>query len=550
MALYFYFATTQPIAVRKKLSLRTSIFGLKERVSRSVSSHLIADRPGAISDGFIKIGTRVSPVLARSNDSFVLPEVRRSSALTVFGILERNNIDYWTLASESDTATIICIDERQSERVMAALEADAAVSHWYARQIARNGQTLAAVYRVGDGKLRSAWAGIGLYEVIAHPTHQTFSSGSAQGVELIFWEQSKAGHQMQSKVWNPRVVELPNPKYQAEEFALALERANQPLANEPDFPIDAVYTWVDGTDEAWQWAKAEAQSGDSGDSLIQDALAAARFADHDELRYSLRSIEQFAPWVRKIWIVTSGQVPEWLDLENPRVAVVTHEEIWPNSDGLPNFNSHAIEANLHRIDGLAEHYLYFNDDMILGRSVGASKFFHGNGVSKFFYSRALVNFNEISEEDNASTIAAKNARNAMAAHGSATASRKFFHTPSPLRRSVTEKLEGVHPALFEVTRKAQFRQQTDVAVAGSFYFNVAGAMGAAVPGRLRYEYIDPATSDGRHRMRQVIAKRDCDTICVNDGSTDETDEQRIDTDVFIRQSLEEFLPVASTFEKS
>ena len=65
---------------------------------------------------------------------------------------------------------------------------------------------------------------------------------------------------------------------------------------------------------------------------------------------------------------------------------------------------------MHRIEGLAEHYLYFNDDMILGRPVSPSRFFHGNGISKFFYSRALVDFCDIGEEDNASTIAAKNSR--------------------------------------------------------------------------------------------------------------------------------------------
>ncbi len=317
-----------------------------------------------------------------------------------------------------------------------------------------------------------------------------------------------------------------------------------------DFPIDAVYTWVDGTDEEWQRLKAAAQTDQAGESLIQDALAAARFADHDELRYSLRSIEQYAPWIRKIWIVTNGQVPAWLDTDNPNIQVVSHADIWPSPEGLPNFNSHAIEACLHRIEGLAEHYLYFNDDMILGRPVSASRFFHGNGVSKYFFSRALVDFCDIGEEDNASTIAAKNSREAMLAQGSHTASRKFFHTPSPLRRSVTERLEESYPELFAVTRRAQFREQTDVAVAGSFYFNVAGAMGAAVPARIGYDYIDPAIEDGRQRMRRVIAKHDKDTICVNDGSTDETDEQRIETDAFIRKSLEEFLPVASRFEKT
>ena len=54
-------------------------------------------------------------------------------------------------------------------------------------------------------------------------------------------------------------------------------------------------------------------------------VSASRFEDNEELRYSLRSLERFAPWVRHIYIVTNGQLPYWLNLENPRVTIVTHE---------------------------------------------------------------------------------------------------------------------------------------------------------------------------------------------------------------------------------
>ncbi|MFF5790471.1 Stealth CR1 domain-containing protein [Paeniglutamicibacter sp. NPDC012692] len=532
------------------MSLRSSAFKIKERVTRAATSHMIASRPGAASDGFVKAGTRISPVLARSSNSLRLPDLREDSATAVAAILDAVNIEYWSIDGESNAATTYGVSSSDAGRLVAALSRADSLQHWYSKRIAPNGNTLAAVYRVGDGKMSASWAGISLYEVVVHEKSRSFGSGARQGVRILFWDRDAENKRVVSRVWNGRVAELPDPKISREKFETALQAANRPLADQVDFPIDAVYTWVDGTDEDWQRLKAAAQNGQAGESLIQDALAEARFADHDELRYSLRSIEQYAPWIRKIWIVTNGQVPAWLDTENPKIQVVSHEEIWPTPEGLPNFNSHAIEACLHRIDGLAEHYLYFNDDMILGRPVSPSRFFHGNGVSKYFYSRALVDFCDISEEDNASTIAAKNAREAMKLQGASTASRKFFHTPSPLRRSVTERLEVAYPELFAVTRRAQFREQTDIAVAGSFYFNVAGAMGAAVPARIGYDYIDPAIEDGRQRMLRVIAKHDKDTICVNDGSTEETDEQRIETDAFIRRSLEEFLPVASRFEKT
>lgn len=478
-----------------------------------------------------------------------LPELREETARTVTALLDASNIEYWQLRRECSQATLVGVDSRHAERVLTALENEQSVVDWYVRKIAGSGKVMAAVSRVRDGRLRASWPGFEIFDVVVHPEHRSFLSNSSQGVQIHFWDSQASAKTMVSRVWNPRVMELPDPQVDQPGFDKVLNAANHPLAEDPDFPIDAVFTWVDGADEQWQRLKAGVQDEQTGETLIHDALKAARFADHDELRYSLRSIEQYAPWIRKIWIVTNGQVPSWLETDNPNVQIVTHEEIWPNAEGLPNFNSHAIEACLHRIDGLAEHYLYFNDDLILGKPVSPGRFFHGNGVSKFFYSRALVNFSDVGSQDNASTIAAKNAREAMKQHGNSTASRKFFHTPAPLRRSVTARLEELHPELFAKTRKAQFREHTDIAVAGSFYFNVAGAMGAAVPARIKYGYIDPATEAGRRRMRQVMARHDRETICVNDGSTDETEAQRIETDLFIRSSLEGFLPVPSKFEK-
>lgn len=60
-------------------------------------------------------------------------------------------------------------------------------------------------------------------------------------------------------------------------------------------------------------------------SKQDEDVSASRFEDNEELRYSLRSIERHAPWVRNIFIVTNGQIPSWLNLDNPRVTIVTHQ---------------------------------------------------------------------------------------------------------------------------------------------------------------------------------------------------------------------------------
>lgn len=114
----------------------------------------------------------------------------------------------------------------------------------------------------------------------------------------------------------------------------------------------------------------------SRNTIDDQATSINRFRDNDELRlyfgccirsrYSLRSLEKNAPWIRHIYIVTNGQIPSWLNTDNPRVSIITHEEIFSEPDALPTFSSPAIEFNLHHIPGLSEYFLYFNDDVFLG----------------------------------------------------------------------------------------------------------------------------------------------------------------------------------------
>ncbi|XP_072257234.1 N-acetylglucosamine-1-phosphotransferase subunits alpha/beta isoform X2 [Pyxicephalus adspersus] len=115
--------------------------------------------------------------------------------------------------------------------------------------------------------------------------------------------------------------------------------------------------------------------------LKQDEdISASRFEDNEELRYSLRSIEKHAPWVRHVFIVTNGQIPSWLNLDNPRVTVVTHQEIFLNTSHLPTFSSPAIESHIHRIPGLSQKFIYMNDDVMFGTYVWPDDFYsHSKG---------------------------------------------------------------------------------------------------------------------------------------------------------------------------
>jgi hypothetical protein len=100
-------------------------------------------------------------------------------------------------------------------------------------------------------------------------------------------------------------------------------------------------------------------------------------------RFSLRLLEKHAPWVRKVFIVTAGEVPKWLNTSNPKIHIVSHKDIWPEDSwekDQPIHNSEAIETHLHRIPGLADHFVYFNDDIFLGRPLERSFFFTDSGA--------------------------------------------------------------------------------------------------------------------------------------------------------------------------
>jgi len=132
--------------------------------------------------------------------------------------------------------------------------------------------------------------------------------------------------------------------------------------------IDFVIIWVDGNDVNWQKEKKKFSHSDDSDSRD------IRFRDWDNLKYWFRGVEKFAPWVHKIYFVTWGHLPEWLDITNEKLVVVNHKDYIPK-DYLPTFNSHTIELNLHRINDLSEHFVYFNDDMFIIDKVCPDDFF-------------------------------------------------------------------------------------------------------------------------------------------------------------------------------
>ena len=312
-------------------------------------------------------------------------------------------------------------------------------------------------------------------------------------------------------------------------------------------PIDVVYTWVDGSDQVWMSARRRRSWTPAREPLHSTAANESRFQSRDELRYSLRSLDMYADWVRHIYLVTDDQVPPWLDLTNPRLTVLSHRELFGDRGRLPTFNSHAIETQLHHIEGLSEHYLYLNDDVFFGRPVAPELFVHSNGLSKFFMSHAKIDLGFPDENDMPVMSAAKNNRDLLGKMFDRTVSNKFKHVPHSLRRSVVAEMEEQFPSQFEQTSASQFRHPDDVSVSAALHHYYAYATGRAVPG------LDPLLlrrhrrADTPYRLKVLLDKRNYDCFCLNDHDSSNVD-PALQSEM-IGRFLQSYFPVPSIFEK-
>lgn len=312
-------------------------------------------------------------------------------------------------------------------------------------------------------------------------------------------------------------------------------------------PIDVVYTWVNDDDAAWQARKRQAAGLIDDTALNDTALNRSRFANRDELKYSLRSIEAYANWVNHIYIVTDQQVPEWLNTDHPKITVIDHREIFTDPSVLPVFNSHAIESQLHHIPGLSERYLYMNDDLFFMRPVSPELFFTSNGLSKFFPSRAPLDIHDTSPRDLPVLSAAKNGRGFMVRHHGRTVTNKFKHTPHPQLRSVLEEMEAEHPDLFRSVAASKFRAPDDYSIASSLYHYHAYAKQRAVVGGIAYDYLDIASPRAALRLEWFSYRGRLDVVCLNDTDVGGADHDRVSQ--LLTDFLDRRFSIVSSFER-
>jgi hypothetical protein len=411
----------------------------------------------------------------------------------------------------------------------------------------------------GTGR-RSVYLGDGLLSVAPDPRllrifrrrecpRSGMRYGASAGVELQFW--AFDGQQAICPIENSltrKTLALNEIEYTTVELQgrtwPTIAGMFSPHAGDITFDIDIVFSWVDGNDPQFRARRAAAMAnhlvgeGDDTDARIRHV---------DELKYALRSVHAFAPWVRRIFIATDSPVPQWL-APHPKVTIVRAQEHFTDLSALPVYNSHAVETQLHHIPGLAEHFLYSNDDMFFGRPLSPATFFSPGGVTKFIEAGTRIGLGVNHPERSGFENAARVNRQLLWEKFGKIITRHLEHTAAPLRKSVLFELEREFQQDFARTQASRFRSSTDISVTNSLYHYYALLTGRAVQNEAaKVLYVDTTLRSGLAKLPKLLKKRKFDFFCLNDGSFPEVSaEERARV---VREFLESYFPVPAPWER-
>jgi hypothetical protein len=298
-------------------------------------------------------------------------------------------------------------------------------------------------------------------------------------------------------------------------------------------PIDAVYTWVNGRDPAFAAGLSAALQANP--AVDPTSYHTGRFRDNGELQASLRLMFRHAPWIRRVYLVTASAPPPWLDPDHPRLRVVSHADLFRGRGVLPTFNSHAIEIQLHHIEGLSRRFLYFNDDVFLGRPLSPGFFISRSGGHRipFEYTNLPTNPDRGRIHDRAYAytqnlmhwLAPDHAQRFLPAHG-----------PLLLDRDILLDLERRLPEAFEETARHVFRSPRDLVLRMLFLLHLTESREQAGRHESRVlrtdgpEYVfvklGPDLQYVERLLRQ-IARRPPAFYCINDDIEEPVDENPV-----------------------
>ena len=328
--------------------------------------------------------------------------------------------------------------------------------------------------------------------------------------------------------------------------------------------IDFVVMWVDGGDPIWQAKKAEySKSVDTSKNSMNSVKA---YRDWGTFKYWFRGVEKFAPWVNKVYLVTDQQKPSWLNIASEKLVLVDHSDIL-RKDYLPVFSANPIESNIHRIPGLSEQFVFFNDDVYLTAPVEPTDFFSEDGLPK--YNTALspiiperygtghfqVNDMEIVTSYFSRDEILKNGKFLSFKQGLKNIVKtllyrnsKFIcgfwenHLTHPLLKSTMELVWEKETAILEKTSASRFRNPSDTNIWLFKYWQIASG---------KYEVADPKLGDlfsldhAGPDFWKLLNSGKYKIMCINDGFNVQ-DEEKVMVD-FIK-AMNQLFPEKSSFE--
>ncbi|BDY13170.1 Stealth CR1 domain-containing protein [Hydrogenimonas cancrithermarum] len=328
--------------------------------------------------------------------------------------------------------------------------------------------------------------------------------------------------------------------------------------------IDIVILWVDGNDPAWQ--KERARFAAEGD------IRSVRYRDWGLLRYFFRGVETYAPWVGKVHLVTWGHLPAWLDTDAEKLRIVRHEEFIDPSY-LPLFNANPLEISLHRIPGLTERFVYFNDDFFLAAPVSPERFFRygrpkdalisnaistGEGVGHF-----VLNALDILNDHFAKYATLKkspgrffhpaygvegNLRNLLLLPWSRFTGFFDPHQPQPFLKSTFEELWKVEGKRLQKTMTSRFRNCGDFSQYLFRYWQLAkGEFEPVSFSDTKYLTLTPRCIDSGE-VEEALLSGKYGMVCLNDSDTIADGEPFERAKDRVKRAFEKLLPKPSSFE--
>lgn len=342
--------------------------------------------------------------------------------------------------------------------------------------------------------------------------------------------------------------------------------------------IDVVITWVDGNDPKWLEEFHKYRPTRDGNNT-----SVTKFRDWDTLRFVLRGIEEFMPWVHRVHFVTQGHLPQWMNTKSPKLNIVTHEDIFKDKSHLPTFNSSAIELNLPNIEELSEQFIYFNDDTLVLQPTTIERVFVEGKPRDFliqtiprrgwlyyrFFSNVAWRYNI---NNNVALINRHfNKQESVAKYKNLYYSRVYgykniiknyisnlfknyhyfehYHQAQPLLKSMCQEALNSCKDEVESTLAQKFRKRSDITGYIFRYWHLVS--GNFVPHFKRDFFIEDLKSiENIQELSSTLKENRYRFVCLNDESGNMSDSEFIEGKEILYKALSEILPNPSSYEIS